>query len=413
MTAGNHTRPALATFYLATVSLVSSCCLLYDAVGGAFRYEPEDLEERLSPGARRLVEEALRDLDPERRVDYHVHMVSRQVHPSWFSWWHPIRRARTMVYLSAAGADERNLTESYVQRLVRLVRGVPGGLRVVLYALDRYHRADGTPVPDKTPIYVPNRLVVDVCSRYPDIFVPAVSIHPARADAIDELERWAARGCRHVKWLPNSMGIDPSSPRSDAFYLRMRELGMILLCHTGEESAFAATAGQELGNPLLLRRPLDLGVRVVALHAASDGEFTDLDDPRGRCVPAFELLVRMMENPRYDGLLYADSASVTFFNHLDGPLRGLLERQSLHGRLVQGSDYPLCAVNLALRTSCLVDYGFITEEERCHLNEIYDSNPLLFDLVVKRTVRHPETGGRLLPEAFLEPAGLGRDAPPR
>ena len=158
---------------------------------------------------------------------------------------------------------------------------------------------------------VPNWLVADVCSRHPDVFVPVISIHPARADAIVELERWAARGCQHVKWLPNSMGIDPSNPRHHAFYRKMKQLGMILLCHTGDESAIAATGGQDMGNPLLLRGSLDLGVRVVALHAASDGEVSDLDD-----------------------------------------------------------------------------------------------NPLLFDLVVKRTVRHPETGESLLPEAFLEPSGL-------
>ncbi len=185
---------------------------------------------------------------------------------------------------------------------------------------------------------------------------------------------------------------------------------MVLLSHTGEESAIAATGGQNLGNPLLLRRPLDLGLRVVALHAASDGEAPDLDDAGGRQVPAFDLLLRMLEEPRYDGLLFAGSAAMTFFNHLDRPLRVFLEREDLQRRLVHGSDYPLCAVNVALRTSDLADYGFLTKEERKQLNEIYDCNPLLFDLVVKRTLRHPETGARLVPDAFLEPAGL---SPPK
>ena len=167
-----------------------------------------------------------------------------------------------------------------------------------------------------------------------------------------------------------------------------------------------ATGGQNLGNPLLLRRPLDLGLRVVALHAASDGEAPDLDDASGRQVPAFDLLLRLLEEPRYDDLLYAGSAAMTFFNHLDRPLRVFLEREDLQRRLVHGSDYPLCAVNVALRTSDLADYGFLTKEEGKQLNEIYDCNPLLFDLVVKRTLRHPETGARLVPDAFLEPAGL-------
>ena len=66
------------------------------------------------------------------------------------------------------------------------------------------------------------------------------------------------------------MGIDPSNDRLEPFYIRMRQLGMILLSHTGRERALEA-GDQDFGNPLLLRKPLDLGVRVVALHSACDG----------------------------------------------------------------------------------------------------------------------------------------------
>ena len=45
-------------------------------------------------------------------------------------------------------------------------------------------------------------------------------------------------------------------------------------------------------------------------------------------------------------------------------------------------------------------HGLITKEERGHLNEIYDYNPLLFDYVVKRTIRHPNTGERLSATIF-------------
>jgi len=34
----------------------------------------------------------------------------------------------------------------------------------------------------------------------------------------------------------------------------------------------------------------------------------------------------------------------------------------------------------------------IKKEERKYLNEIYEYNPLLFDYVLKRTIRHPKTG---------------------
>jgi mannonate dehydratase len=50
--------------------------------------------------------------------------------------------------------------------------------------------------------------------------------------------------------------------------------------------------------------------------------------------------------------------------------------------------------------------GFITAEERQSLNEIYDYNPLLFDFVLKRTMRHPETKQKLATSVFMENPGL-------
>ena len=40
-----------------------------------------------------------------------------------------------------------------------------------------------------------------------------------------------------VKWLPNAHGIDPSNPICDPFYEKMKERGMFLLCHCGDEKA--------------------------------------------------------------------------------------------------------------------------------------------------------------------------------
>ena len=48
----------------------------------------------------------------------------------------------------------------------------------------------------------------------------------------------------------------------------------------------------------------------------------------------------------------------------------------------------------------------IGAEERELLNEIYDYNPLLFDFVVKRTIRHPESGERFPPNVFMIRPGL-------
>jgi hypothetical protein len=74
---------------------------------------------------------------------------------------------------------------------------------------------------------------------------------------------------------------------------------------------------------------------------------------------------------------------------------------------VNGSDYPLPAVNLLIRTKTLTKRGYITSEERNSLNEIYDYNPLLFDLVLKRTLKLPGTDRKFPSSIFMENVELG------
>jgi len=181
---------------------------------------------------------------------------------------------------------------------------------------------------------------------------------------------------------------------------------MILLSHGGEEQAVDAKEDQRLGNPLLLRRALDIGVRVIIAHAASLGTCDDLDNSAGRTASCFELFLRLMDEPKYQGLLFGDISAMPQFNRMPEPMLTLLKRQDLHARLVNGSDYPLPAINSLIWTRSLARDGFITAEERQTLNEIYDYNPLLFDFVLKRTLRHPQTKQKLEASIFVENPGL-------
>src|SRR5262249_33683918 len=159
------------------------------------------------------------------------------------------------------------------------------------------------------------------------------------------------------------------------FYDRMRTLDMALLSHAGAEAAVEGAESQHFGNPLRLRAPLAAGVKVIVAHFAGLGEDEDLDDPAKRRLPSWQLLLRMMEEPRWQGLLFADVSATTQANRVPEPLATLLRRQDLHARLLNGSDYPLPAVNVIIRTSTLASMGFITPAERAALNEIYDFNP--------------------------------------
>ena len=389
-------------------------CLLKHA-GGAFTHRPEELKDRLGRKASDLVKAAFADVDPARLVDYHTHVAGlgaggtgNEVNPKMRTWRHPFHRAKFAVYLSAAGVEDlERADQEFAGRLVRLVSNIEHRGKYRLLAFDRHYNRDGTVNREKTEFYVPNEYVFELAASRPDLFEPVISVHPYRADAVEELETWANKGGRMVKWLPNAMGIDPSDARCDPFYAKMKELGLVLLSHGGEEKAVEAEEDQRLGNPLLLRRALEHGVKTIVAHCASLGENEDLDDPGRRRVDNFQLFLRLMEERRYEGLVFGDISAMTQFNRAGRPLSTVIEREDLHARLVNGSDYPLPAINVLIRTKPLVRAGYIDAEEAASLKEIYGFNPLLFDYVLKRCLRLPGTNRRLPASLFQSNPALG------
>jgi predicted TIM-barrel fold metal-dependent hydrolase len=371
-------------------------CLIH-SIGGAFTKQPEELNSKLSTKSSDLIKRAFDDIDPERLIDHHVHVAGLGVggtktfvNPKMLTWRHPFHRLKMKVYMSSAGvSDEDNADPQAAARLAGLVKNIKDHGKHRLLAFDKNYRKDGTVNLEKTEFYVPNEYVFELAERYPDLFVPNISVNPYRPDAIEELEKWARRGARIVKWLPNAMGIDPSDPKCDSFYQKMKELDLILLSHGGEEKAVEAEEDQKLGNPLLLRRALNHGVKVIVAHCAGLGSNEDLDTTDRKQTTNFELFLRLMDEKRYEGLLFGEISAMTQFNRSGKPLRTMLAREDLHERLVNGSDYPLPAVNLLIRTRPLVKQGYINNSEAESLKEIYDYNPLLFDFVLKRTLRLP------------------------
>jgi predicted TIM-barrel fold metal-dependent hydrolase len=382
-------------------------CLIH-FIGGAFSHQPEDLERKLSAKSSDLIKQAFDDIDSGKLVDHHVHIAglgvggtNAFVNRKMQTWRHPFHRLKLKVYMSSAGvADEDKADSQAVARLASLVRNIKGHGKHRLLAFDKNYRSDGSVNLEKTEFYVPNEYVFELAERYPELFVPNISVNPYRPDALAELEKWARRGARVVKWLPNAMGIDPSDPKCDSFYEKMKELDLILLSHGGEEKAVEAEEDQKLGNPLLLRPALDHGVKVIVAHCAGLGSNEDLDDKNRKVVDNFELFLRLMDEKRYQGLVFGEISAMTQFNRA-GNVRTMLAREDLHERLVNGSDYPLPAVNILIRTGRLVKLGYINRSEANSLKEIYDYNPLLFDFVLKRTLRLPGSSKRFPASVFM------------
>lgn len=376
-------------------------------IAGDSRERPAEIREGLSPEAWALVERCTADLDRERMIDVHAHVVGFgsggtgcYVNPAMQTPRNPFRWARYQVYLAAARVTDPDIGDrQYMDRLRSLCGPTGPGGRVMLLGFDEHWTLGGEVDRRHTEFYTPNEYVVALAEAEPELFRAAISVHPHRPDALGELERWAGRGARLVKWLPNAMGIDPADPRHDPYYAKMRELDLVLLCHSGEERAVESADAQELGNPLRLRRPLRHGVRVLVAHCASLGTSIDLDHADRPEIENFSLFLRLMGEADWDGLLYGEISAATLFNRVPKPLRTLLRRRDLHGRLVNGSDYPLPAIDLMIQTGGLVEAGLLEPEEARLLDEVFEFNPLLFDLCVKRCLRGPE-GESFPPDIF-------------
>ena len=67
--------------------------------------------------------------------------------------------------------------------------------------------------------------------------------------------------------------------------------------------------------------------------------------------------------------------------------RTVLAREDWHGRLLHGSDYPLPCVAPLVRLGALVRAGILAPTLLPALETLRAHNPLLFDLVLKRSVR--------------------------
>ena len=140
---------------------------------------------------------------------------------------------------------------------------------------------------------------------------------------------------------------------------------------------------------------------MIVAHCAGLGTNEDLDSKDRKQCDNFDLFLRLMDEKRYEGLVFGEISAMTQFNRSGKPLRTMLRREDLHERLVNGSDYPLPAVNLLIRTRPLVKQGYINNSEAESLKEIYDYNPLLFDFVLKRTLKLPGTSRSFTASVFM------------
>jgi len=287
-------------------------------------------------------------------IDMHVHLVGngRRGSGCWLrlggTWWQKPLAAFMLRHVGLAGTatQARDFDDRYVENLLRCVRGSSMDA-IVLLAQDEVYEPDGTKRPDLGTFYVPNDYVLQLSRAHPE-FLPCVSIHPARADALDELERCLASGAVMLKLLPNCHNVDCNDLRYRKFWERMAEAKLPLLAHTGGEHT-VQVINAAYSDPRVLTLPLECGVTVIAAHAATK---SGLGDPE-----YFHVWAAMLEE--YVNL-YGDTSA--WHVPLRGRFAGISTRGLIGERLLHGSDFPVPVNGVWARMR-----GFISDRDwqRC------------------------------------------------
>ena len=265
------------------------------------------------------------------KIDGHVHFVGDGSNGSgcWLRCSTLLDRMVEPIVKAQAGilksSRQLGVDQAYEERLINLI-GSSSLDAVLLLAMDYPYDKNGHCLKQRAKFYVPNDYVLNLAQKYSQI-IPACSIHPARTDAIEELERCAEKDAKVLKLLPNCHNVDCSDRQYLSFWQKLAKLGLPFLAHTGGEFS-VPVLNAKFADPRILRLPLECGVQVIAAHGAGKSGIWDPDYTA-------ELLHMMGEFPN----LFTDNSALASPNRWR-TIPALVDTK-IQSRVIHGSDFPI------------------------------------------------------------------------
>ena len=315
------------------------------------------------------------------RIDGHVHFVGDGSNESgcWLRSSTLLDRIVEPIVKAQAGISKSSrqlgVDQAYEERLIGLIDDSLLDA-VLLLAMDYPYDEDGNCLKKKAKFYVPNDHVLGLAKKKAQI-IPACSIHPARKNAIQELERCVEQGAKVLKLLPNCHNVDCSDTRYRFFWERLAKLNMPFLAHTGGEFS-VPVLNAKFADPRILRLPLECGVKVIAAHGAGKSGLWDPDYTAD--------LLRMMDE---FANLFTDNSALASPNRWR-TIPALLDPK-IQSRVIHGSDFPIPSGGLGPWMGKLLSGADYSKSRKI-------KNPLERDVFIKKAIGFKENTFTVLGE---------------
>lgn len=283
--------------------------------------------------------------------------------------------------------------------------------RGIILPIHQAIHPDGRSDWENTGSYLKNKSALKTASTFEssqsELF-PAVSVHPFDLKWEEKLISAYAKGIRLIKWMP-PQSIPPDSELLNPYYEKLRELGMVIIAHSGPEHAIPTHEGNlewfDWGNPLRFRKPLSMGVDVILAHCGHHEMIADIDSESNESALGVDLFIRLAKEAylknltgEWTGRLFGDLAAVT--NHY-GPdfIKKLLLNINEKGvRIIYGSDYPytnLVQPGKDAYEICAKE-GLLDPQKVKPLKELRNWNPLLANFVFTKNLQLRTEEGEIL-----------------
>jgi predicted TIM-barrel fold metal-dependent hydrolase len=273
-------------------------------------------------------------------IDIHTHLLNPQVR-----FDRPFDRFSVRFFAKRLGVDPASLRSqpytTYVDAMARSVRESRHVEKTCLFGVDTRFDPSGRELERDRTVCAMTEDALAVARQYPDCFIPFLSVHPDRPNALELIDRFVEKGCKGAKFLQNYWRIDLNDSRLTPYYERLRQHRLPLIVHIGSEYTIASARRYEGID--MLELPLACGVTVIAAHMGLGRVEHKLLwwKNLSRRPENFDAdYFRLLEKLRTHSNLYADISAILVPLRARA-LRHLSEQRNVHQKILFGTDYPV------------------------------------------------------------------------